>query len=1468
MTSKPEDMQSLHAACSEGCLKKVKELIETEQMDDLNEPIQLAVKNGHLEIVKYMIKFDKYLTPSKVNFKVALFMDDTSKNIIVDMETNQFVASLSCEYFDFKTWTLLHEACRWGQLEIIEYLVTDCSSNPYGDGYQISPLDTACLFGSIEAVKYIFSQFPYNYRFRRSVKVYGPSQNSNGSIRIAITTLDLNTVKYIGACCAAAGGSLDVLKYFAIEQCYTYRNRNPLHMCCLNSGDVDVLKYLAKLTYDIKAQRANGFSCLDCACFCGNLEAVKYLVEEKGFDPCDPHSIRINSLQLAALNGHLQIIQYCIDSGCNPLQKTKRINTPLHLACMNGHIQSVRCLCNANASPLENKINNEVTPLLSACSSGHTDVVRCLIEEFHCSIHNQHVHGLNGIHIACANGHMDIVEMLCEMVSHTNDLIKDIDYDGNTPLMYAANYGHIKIIRYLILSKGCSINNKNKKSLSAYDLAKQNNHLNVCKLLEVPLDQHCAAVDCPNPFGCHELRNTCASGNKSAVLSLIQNKALRPQCIDRSGKNSLHYASQGGHLEIVKYLIESEACDPTSTDHMKQTALHHACTCGNLETVKCLTQYNKVDQCNKMGQNSLHLTCTGGSTATDIIEFFIEIKQLTLETISLKDTYGNTPLHYACQNGHLEIVKLFLTNNETQINVANKKGQFPHDMAWEEKHYSIIVFIVGLYKSNCDIKHLKRGDNFNLAHCACEQGDLKLVQYLIAEKDFDPLDSTDHGMNGLHFACMNTNGTSIVQQLALTDNKVAQVADNRGYTPLHYACQYGCKETVEFLLKNCQCNKIIDFLTKSGDTPLHIATRCNHLDIVWMLLSSGCKPEIKNNRNDRAYDIAIARKQHYHKIVEQFHYYFEDYTEYEVESYIKVFVVGDHDNGKSTLCRNLQESVGPFQSLYYQFFNVSNVLQNTAGVELYMMINSNIFGKIHLYDLAGHQEYYTCNAAFLEFFTASFSGVFIVVVKINKSINEIRNTIHEWISFIEGSCSKSEQKKYPTHIIIVGSYADTISRDEISKKYKNIEVILDEFSTSLRTFLVPAGVVLLDCRKKASPEKDYLGEILTRTCKSLRTGRFTFKTRLSEVYKCLLDTFGTTLHHKTDAVVMELKSLQDPICVKTQHFKELSDAGVLYYFEDENQPEMSWVIGRDKSLMLFQDLARTTFCPTKQNPLEGKMSKDTGVLPLSMIKQVIEVDTSLKSSEESNFIFKFLEYFQDLGRTIFCPTKRNPCVEKNIENTGVLPLSKRKNNFTGQNLSEDPNFIVKFLEYFQFCHRLNPNDIIFFSQKLKDSQRNEIQNQPHYYFPALVMSDLDVKPVIWQEDYEFKHRMGCYFSCLPKEDRKTFFPSRFLHVILLRLAFSYAQKKKCAQRREYAQDKEYAQEKECAQKKRCEGVYQRTCLLWKRGITWSCISGVAVHFELSKDSTDVHLIVACKSRGDEELECVKMLSELIHLIKH
>ena len=75
-------------------------------------------------------------------------------------------------------------------------------------------------------------------------------------------------------------------------------------------------------------------------------------------------------------------------------------------------------------------------------------------------------------------------------------------------------------------------------------------------------------------------------------------------------------------------------------------------------------------------------------------------------------------------------------------------------------------------------------------------------------------------------------------------------------TALHLAAKAGSLKTVKVLLQ-CLLPSTLEERDRGQNTPLHIACRHNHVDVVQFLLDEGADVTARNDRNMTCLDIAI-----------------------------------------------------------------------------------------------------------------------------------------------------------------------------------------------------------------------------------------------------------------------------------------------------------------------------------------------------------------------------------------------------------------------------------------------------------------------------------------------------------------------------------------------------------------------------------------------------------------------------------
>ena len=124
---------------------------------------------------------------------------------------------------------------------------------------------------------------------------------------------------------------------------------------------------------------------------------------------------------------------------------------------------------------------------------------------------------------------------------------------------------------------------------------------------------------------------------------------------------------------------------------------------------------------------------------------------------------------------------------------------------------------------------------------------------------------------------------------------------------------------------------------------------------------------------------------------------------------------------------------------------------------------------------------------------------------------------------------------------------------------------------------------------------------------------------------------------------------------------------------------------------------------------------------------------------------------------------------------------------------DNTDMIIGFLEHFEFCHRVEPGWI---SLTELEQSSEVVADDDYYLFPALVISN---------RPFHESHRSSyCCGWIMHSSVQDQFLTTRFLHVLLLRLAFLFSQ----------------PQDDATLSSTKPEGpAVRRRCKIWKNGIT-------------------------------------------------
>ena len=209
------------------------------------------------------------------------------------------------------------------------------------------------------------------------------------------------------------------------------------------------------------------------------------------------------------------------------------------------------------------------------------------------------------------------------------------DYQGNTPLHYAAKSGSYEAAHLLCGQPDVDSFTPNKDGITPLIFASQYGH--------------------------------------EKIVSLLMKKKGVSVTEECKGKmNSLHFAAMKGYPVVVLLLLSSDKADINYPASNFATALHFACQYGHCEVVKVLFNSNRkfdINARDKLSCTPLHLAVMNGYS--NIVSILLTAAKIDVNVVN---STSKTPLIIATENEYIEIVNLLLHKKGIQRNIQDRNA--------------------------------------------------------------------------------------------------------------------------------------------------------------------------------------------------------------------------------------------------------------------------------------------------------------------------------------------------------------------------------------------------------------------------------------------------------------------------------------------------------------------------------------------------------------------------------------------------------------------------------------------------------------------------------------------------------------------------------------------------------------------------------------------------------------------------
>ena len=668
-------------------------------------------------------------------------------------------------------------------------------------------------------------------------------------------------------------------------------------------------------------------------------------------------------------------------------------------------------------------------------------------------------------------------------------------------------------------------------------------------------------------------------------------------------------------------------------------------------------------------------------------------------------------------------------------------------------------------------------------HYAAYNGHLEVVKYFVVELLCDPMDRNKYGYTPLHYACENGH-LNIAQYLIREEHCNPSCESKYGSTPLHYACSNGHLNIAQYLIREKHCNPSCE--NNNSYTPLQYACRYGHLNIAqYLIREEHCNPSCESSDGSTPLHLACLRD-HVHI----------------VQCLLSTGLVNP-----------LAKDKYGRTALYYASRNYDIIKLFQPFEECRTSFPVHTFTKLILTGDSG----------------AGKTTITELIVRLASS------TAVECVADVQ--CLTAGIIPHHIQSEQLGNFVvyDFAGQQEY---YSSHAAVLEQvMRRSAAVFL--CVVDLSESKEKICESLHYWLSFIDNACSTadgqshlMIVGSHADQVTSSKEKSSLLHEITkrrVTRQKYIGYIAMDCRrpnteASHHLIATLTNSQKAITvSQPVISYYS-----HVVYAFMRTKLNVVGCTLHDLVSAVTKEN--DSSLPNNQSVL--------IEILTTLSDKglilfihyhQSSWVVVKIEALLNEINGTLFAPRQFKEHREILASNTGIVSTSSLLNVFPHY----DTDMLVGFLQSLNFCQLVEPSVL----------ENTNLQTTPSHsktnllFFPGLIQSERP-ESLVQQGALEFGWCLGCV-------DPEQYFSSRFLHILLLSVAYRFS---RSVQRKVTSS---------------LRGL-QRRCTIWKNGISWIDSDNITTLIEVLDNNRRVLVVMSCSK--DRPMEHAKLRSSLISLV--
>ena len=658
---------------------------------------------------------------------------------------------------------------------------------------------------------------------------------------------------------------------------------------------------------------------------------------------------------------------------------------------------------------------------------------------------------------------------------------------------------------------------------------------------------------------------------------------------------------------------------------------------------------------------------------------------------------------------------------------------------------------------------------------------------------------------------------NVVTALVSVYNCAANCKDKKGHSPLHYAASNGHLEVVKYFIVELHCDPM-DKNQYDGWTPLHYACRYSYIKIAqYLIREEHCNPSCENKLGETPLYIACR------------------YGRLNMAQYL---IREEH-------CNPSCEDNDGYTPLHYACaIGHAHIIQYLLSTGRVNPLTKNKYGFTALSCVSGKYDLIKLFEPFEECRTAFPVHTFTKLILTGDS-GAGKTTITELIVRLASSTAVecvADVQRYtigivPHHIQSeqLGNFVmyDFAGQQEY---YSSHDAVLEQvMRRSAAMFL--CVVDLSESEEKICGSLHYWLSFIDNAC-STAEGRshvviigshadqVVSSVEKSSLLQTIIATRRVRRQDYVECIAMDCRRTNTDtsrrlIATLTNSQKAITASQpVIHYYS-----HVVYAFLRTKLNVVGCTLHDLVSAIAKENnsSLPSDQSVLTEILTTLSDKGLI---LFIRHHQSSWIVVKTEALLNEINGTLFAPRQFKEHRDILASNTGIVSTSSLLSVFPHYNT----DMLVGFLQSLNFCRPVEPSVL----------ENTNLQTTPSHstadllFFPGLIQSE---RPDILVQ------QLGAleFGWCLVCVDPEQYFSSRFLHILLLSVAYRFSQ----SVRRKVTS---------------CFCGLQRRCTVWKNGISWTDSDNITTLIELLDNNR--RMLVAMSCSKDRPMEHAKLRSSL------